>query len=315
MTKKLGRIGEIKNLREIWANEASDFTKWLAEEENLNLLSEAVGVDLELIKTEADVGRYSVDILAKESNTERKVVIENQIEPTNHDHLGKVITYAAGHDASLAIWIVRDAKEEHAKAVEWLNDHADDSIGFFLLEIKVLKIDDSLPAPQFKVIVKPNEWAKAIKSDSRSGELTDTKQRQLQFWTDFRNYLNQKAPSISCRSPKGQHWYTFSIGSSIAHVSTEVNTQKGFISCGLYIPRDKDLFEFLKTKKDIIEDKFGACKWVDAKVASRILLIKEMDEVMSDNASHREEEFKWFYAKLVEFKKVFSPMIKEFLKK
>ena len=179
MAKKLGRIGEIKNLREIWVNEASDFTKWLAEEENLNLLSEAVGVDLELIKTEADVGRYSVDVLAKESNTERKVVIENQIEPTNHDHLGKVITYAAGHDAALAIWIVRDAKEEHAKAVEWLNDHTDDNIGFFLLEIKVLKIDDSLPAPQFKVIVKPNEWVKAIKADSGSHGLTDTKQRQF----------------------------------------------------------------------------------------------------------------------------------------
>lgn len=316
MAKKLGRIGEIKNLREIWANEASDFTKWLAEEENLNLLSEAVGVDLELIKTEADVGRYSVDILAKESNTERKVVIENQIEPTNHDHLGKVITYAAGHDAALAIWIVRDAKEEHAKAVEWLNDHTDDSIGFFLLEIKVLKIDDSLPAPQFKVIVKPNEWAKAIKADSGSQHgLTDTKQRQFQFWTDFRSYLKQKDASISCQTPRGQHWYTFRIGTSIAHISTEVNTQKGFISCGLYIPKNKELFEFLKTKKDEIEDKFGKCKWIDAKVASRILLIKEMDEVMSDNAFHREEEFQWFYTKLVGFKKVFSPMIKDFLKK
>lgn len=202
MAKKLGRIGEIKNLREIWANEASDFTKWLAEEENLNLLSEAVGVDLELIKTEADVGRYSVDVLAKESNTERKVVIENQIEPTNHDHLGKVITYAAGHDAALAIWIVRDAKEEHAKAVEWLNDHTDDSIGFFLLEIRVLKIDDSLPAPQFKAIVKPNEWVKAIKADSGSHGLTDTKQRQFQFWTDFRSYLKQKDASISCQTPR-----------------------------------------------------------------------------------------------------------------
>lgn len=315
MTKKLGRIDEIENLREIWANEASDFTKWLAEEENLNLLSETIGVDLELIKTEADVGRYSVDILAKESDSGRKVVIENQIEPTNHDHLGKVITYAAGHDAMLAIWIARDAKEEHAKAIEWLNDHTDESIGFFLLEIRVLQIGDSLPAPQFKIIVKPNEWAKAIKSDSGSRVLTDSKQSQLQFWTDFRNYLNLKDTSLSRRTPRGQHWYNFPIGSSMAHISTEVNTQKGFISCGLYIPKNKGLFEFLKTKKDLIEDRFGKCKWVDAKVASRILLIKESDEVISENVSKRDEEFKWFYEKVIEFKKVFSPLIKEFSKK
>ena len=115
--------------------------------------------------------------------------------------------------------------------------------------------------------------------------------------------------------PRGQHWYNFSIGSSIAHINTEVNTQKGFISCGLYIPKNKGLFEFLKTKKDLIEDRFGKCKWVDAKVASRILLIKESDEVISENVSKREEEFKWFYEKLVEFKKVFSPLIKEFLEK
>lgn len=281
MTKKLGRIGEIKNLREIWANEASDFTKWLAEEENLNLLSEAVGVDLELIKTEADVGRYSVDILAKESNTERKVVIENQIEPTNHDHLGKVITYAAGHDASLAIWIVRDAKEEHAKAIEWLNDHTDDSIGFFLLEIKVLKIDDSLPAPQFKVIVKPNEWAKAIKSDNGSRELTDTKQRQLQFWTDFRQYVSENCKSFLLQMPRAQHWYTFRIGSSIARLSCGINAVKNQISCTLYISNNKQLYDYLYSHKDELETKLGIGEWF-CKKDSGFIIYKKTDDPLSD---------------------------------
>ncbi len=314
MTKKLSRIKVIKNLRDIWSNEATDFTRWLAEAENLDLLSDAIGIELELIKTEAEVGRYNVDILARDANTGRKVVIENQLEPTNHDHLGKVITYAAGHDAVLAIWIVKNAKEEHARAIEWLNEHSDDSLGFFLLEIEVLQIGDSLPAPQFKVIVKPNEWAKAVKLDGSSGELTDTKQRQLQFWSDFKQYLEQKNTSLSCRTPRAQHWYSFSIGTSVAHISTEVNTQKGTLSCGLYIPRNKELFEFLKTKKDFIEDKLGECSWVDAKVASRVLTIKEKNKVMSDNVVQREEEFKWFYTELIAYKKLFSELIKEFNK-
>lgn len=314
MERKLSRIKEIKNLREIWANEATDFTNWLAQEENLNLLSETIGVDLDLVKTEAVVGRYSVDILAKESNTGRNVIIENQIEPTNHDHLGKVVTYAAGHDASLAVWIVREAKEEHAKAIEWLNEHTDDSLGFFLLEIKVLQIDDSSPAPQFRIIVKPNEWAKAIKSDSNSKELTDTKQRQLQFWTDFRAYMEKKNTSFSCRLPHPQHWYDFSIGTSFAHLNLEINTQKEMLSCGLYIPRNKDLFGFLQSRKSVIEEKLGICKWVDASIASRILITKSFEDVIPNDNSSRDEEFKWFYTKLLEFKKVFSPMIKEFSK-
>ncbi|MBQ6533605.1 MAG: DUF4268 domain-containing protein [Opitutales bacterium] len=264
---------------------------------------------MELIKTESDVGRYSVDILAKETNTERKVVIENQIEPTNHDHLGKVITYAAGYDASLAIWIVRDAKEKHTKAVEWLNDHTDDSIGFFLLEIKVLKIGDSLPAPQFKVIVKPNEWAKAIKSDSNSRGLTDTKQRQLQFWTDFRKYLEKENAPFSFRSPRAQHWYTFSIGSSAANLAAIVNTTKSRLCCEIYIPKNKSLYNYLMGKKDEIEAKLGKCDWVDAAIASRVVLRNHLPKVMSDDSNERQKEFEWLRAKLIEFKKVFTPLI------
>ncbi len=314
MVKKLARIKEIKNLREVWVNEAGDFTKWLAEEENLDLLSETIGADLELIKTEADVGRYSVDILAKESNSGRKVIIENQIEPTNHDHLGKVITYAAGHDAVLAIWIVREAKEEHAKAVEWLNDHTDDSIGFFLIEIKLLQIGDSLPAAQFKLIVKPNEWAKAIKSDSGSRELTDTKQRQLQFWTDFRQYVSENYKSFSLQSPRAQHWYDFTIGTSLAHLSCGINTVKNRISCSLYISNNKGLYNYIYAKRDEIESILGHGEWFCKKV-SGFTMYKKTDDPISDDEGKRKENFKWLISEAMEFKKIFLPMIKEFSKR
>lgn len=137
----LGKIEKVDDLRTIWKHEAHDFTKWLAEEENLALLSEAVGIDIVLEDTESPVGSFNVDIFASEEGTSRKIIIENQLEDTNHDHLGKIITYASGKNADVVIWIVKRAREEHRRAVEWLNQHTDETIGFFLIEIELWKID------------------------------------------------------------------------------------------------------------------------------------------------------------------------------
>lgn len=132
-------------LREVWPHEAHDFTKWLAEEQNLATLGMAVGIELELIETESSVGSFNVDIYAQESGTGRKVIIENQLEDTNHDHLGKVITYAAGKGAEVVIWVVAHARDEHRQAIEWLNQHTDSDFGFFLVEVELWKIGGSLP--------------------------------------------------------------------------------------------------------------------------------------------------------------------------
>ena len=132
---QLGRI-ETVPVRDVWPHEALDFTKWLAREENLAQLGEACSIDLEPIETESSVGAFSVDILAQESGTGRKVVIENQLEETNHDHLGKIITYAAGKAAEIVVWVVARARDEHRQAVEWLNSHTDDECSFFLVEIE-----------------------------------------------------------------------------------------------------------------------------------------------------------------------------------
>ena len=116
----------------MWKNESSDFTAWLSRKENLDLLGEEIGIDISLIKTEVNVGRYNVDILAEEENTGRKIIIENQLENTNHDHVGKIITYAAGYDAEIIIWIVKDARDEHKQAIDWLNRHTDQNVNFFI---------------------------------------------------------------------------------------------------------------------------------------------------------------------------------------
>ena len=134
---KLGTLKEIKELREVWPHEALDFTPWLADEENMTLWADAVGLEITIDETESIVGDFNVDIYASETGTGRKIIIENQLEDTNHDHLGKLITYASGKDAEIIIWVVKRAREEHRSAVEWLNNHTDDKIAFFLVEIKL----------------------------------------------------------------------------------------------------------------------------------------------------------------------------------
>ena len=128
---QLGKIDRIP-VRDVWRHEALDFTKWLAQEENLTLLGDACSIDLELVDMESAVGSFAVDIFAKESGSDRRVVIENQLEYTNHDHLGKIITYATGKNAEVVIWVVARARDEHRKAIEWLNEHTDDECSFSL---------------------------------------------------------------------------------------------------------------------------------------------------------------------------------------
>lgn len=126
----LSKLEEIKDLRTVWPHEALDFTPWLSQDDNINLLADAVGLDITVDETESSVGDFNVDILASETGTDRKIIIENQLEDTNHDHLGKLITYASGKGADVIIWVVKHAREEHKAAIEWLNNHTDDKVGF-----------------------------------------------------------------------------------------------------------------------------------------------------------------------------------------
>ncbi len=170
--KSLGSMKKIDDLRSVWQHEARDFSKWLAQDENLALLSSAIGIDIVLEELESPVGGFSVDLFGTEDGTDRKIIIENQLEETNHDHLGKIIIYASGKDAEVVVWIVSHARDEHRQAVQWLNQHTDSDIGFFLIEIELLQIDDSLYAPRFNVVERPNDWEKQVKAEEG---LSDTK--------------------------------------------------------------------------------------------------------------------------------------------
>ena len=151
---QLGKI-EAVGARHVWADEAADFTPWLAEEKNIALLGEALGLELEVESTEVAVGPYSADILAKDTGTGRFVVIENQLAKTNHDHLGKAVTYASALDATAVVWIAPEFTEEHQKALEWLNDHTTEDLAFYAVLLEVWRIENSPPAVRFNVISRP----------------------------------------------------------------------------------------------------------------------------------------------------------------
>jgi len=312
MKKNLSKLNKVE-LREVWDHEALDFTKWLAQQENLDLLSEEIGLDIKLTRIEAPVGKFSVDILAEEEGTGRKIIIENQLEDTNHDHLGKIITYASGYDAEVIIWIVRDVREEYQKAIDWLNDHTDDKISFFLIKVELWQIEGSNPAPKFETIVAPNEWAKAIKQSGATGELTDTKIQQLDFWTNYRKYVKNIDSRVRLQTPRPQHWYDVSMGSSDAHITLTINTRENLIGCEIYISRKKDLFAFLQNRKADVEKQIGQkIEWVDANVASRVKIRKEVTDVFDVAAT--EAHFKWLYEKMSLFQTVFGKYLSEFKK-
>jgi len=312
MKKNLSRLQKV-DLRDVWEHEAINFTNWLAQQENLDLLSEEIGVDIKLTKIEANIGNFKVDILAEEESSGRKIIIENQLEDTNHDHLGKIITYASGYDAEIIIWVVRDVREEHQRAIEWLNEHTDEKTLFFLIKIELWQIEDSNPAPKFEIMVSPNEWAKAFKASSAgSDELTDTKLQQLDFWTKFKDYVKNRDPQANFgHSPRAQHWFNISIGCSDAYVSLTVDTRKNLLGCEIHINRNKDLFHFLQERKEEIKKEIGEpVEFIDAPIASRIKIKKEIPSIFSTNEA--QNNFSWLYEKTILFQKVFRRHFREF---
>lgn len=300
---ELGILKEITDLREVWSHEALDFTPWVAE--NIELLADAVGLDITVDETESSVGDFNVDIYAFETGTDRKIIIENQLEDTDHDHLGKLITYAAGKGADVAIWIVKHAREEHKAAIEWLNNHTDEKIGFFLCEIKLFKIGDSQIAPSFNVVERPNDWAKEIKASA----VTPTQQQRMEYWQEFNDYAfknEEFSKAFNQRKPTTDHWMDFSIGSSSCHISVTQIQKRNVIGVELYINDDKELFKELYSYKDEIEENTGLhFEWreLPERKASRIILEKCFD---LDNKDKWIEQFDWVMDVCLKVKKVFK---------
>jgi len=183
----LGKFQQVE-LREHWGKEATDFTPWLTKEENIKELGKTIGIeDIEFEDREVSIGSFKADILCRDSDN-NKIIIENQLEKSNHSHLGQIITYASGVDASIIIWICSEITDEHRQAIDWLNEHTDEDINFFAIVIELWKIDDSIPAPRFNVMCRPNKWAKTTKAATTSTSRHEYTEEECEpFWREEEN--------------------------------------------------------------------------------------------------------------------------------
>ena len=287
----MANIGKLKevDVRDLWKHEQYDFSKWLAKDENIEYLNEILGLTLVAVDNEVYVGPYRCDLVAKDETSGITVIVENQLEGTNHDHLGKIITYASGLDAKVIVWIVKEAKEEHRAAIEWLNNNTSTDINFFLIEIHAYKIGDSDPAPKFEVVEKPNDFVKRSKTkDREDGEMNKSQAARLYFWEEFNKVVAQRGKPFNIRKATTDHWYDVAVGSSDAHISITLVNKFGNIVVELYISNNKALFDKLKAKKDSIESDLGfALDWDrlgEQKKASRIkYYIDGLDFERQDN--------------------------------
>jgi len=253
---KLGKLKEV-DIRKVWAHEQYDFSKWLAGEENIKELGDTLNLSLTDVETEKFVGNYRCDILCKDEITGKVVLIENQLEATNHDHLGKIITYASGLDAAVVVWIVSSAREEHASAIEWLNKHTDDELSFFLIEVHAYTIGDSDPAPMFRIIEQPNDFVKSVKTISKNSDMSDAERNRLEFWTQLNEVLDQRDKPFNKRKATTDHWYSIAMGSSECHISIDLVNKEHKIRVGVWIAANKDLYDHFYANKEAIEDICG----------------------------------------------------------
>ena len=269
---KISRLQEV-DIRKLWKHEQYDFSAWLAKEENIELLNEKIGLTLVDINTEAYVGSYRCDIVAVDETTGIRVIIENQLENSNHDHLGKIITYASGLDAKVIVWIVKEARDEHRSAIEWLNNNTVQDINFFLIELHAYQIGNSDYAPMFQIVEQPNDFIKEQKGKKSTDTMNKSQSERLEFWTQFNDHVINRGKPFPIRKAGTAHWYDVSIGTSEAKISIALVNKDSFISVELYIYDNKALFDKLYEEHDYIQKELGFdLNWyrLDNSKASRI---------------------------------------------
>lgn len=306
---KLARLTKV-NPREIWKHEAHHFTRWLAQEENIALLCEELGLNtFENITPEAAAGRYSVDIVADDVDTKRKVIIENQLEQTDHKHLGQLLTYASAYEASIIIWLVTDYTEEHRQAIDWFNRNIGENISFFLVQIAVYQIGASDPAPKFNVICEPNDWGKTFKRSNSGDAVSETKLLQLEFWEGLRNYAKDKPGLQLGQSGRASAWYDVTMGTTRYHLTLNFSPRDSVIRCGFYIRNDRELFNLLYSNQDAIEQAIGhPLEWMNdaSSTATRIVLSQACDPWNRDTW---DQLYKWS----IDHLKLFKEVLREYL--
>lgn len=312
----LGRLERIDNLRLIWAHEEQDFTPWLASDENLALLAETLGLDgLDLEGREVGVGGFSADILARDTAPDGGLVlIENMFGRSDHDHLGKCLTYASGLKARTVVLIAETLREEHRAALDWLNDITSDDHAFFGCELQLWRIGDSAPAPRFDVVVQPNGWVKETQTQSRSTNAAPTflKEQYRKYWDSLADQIKAADTRIALRSPRAKNWYDFSIGTTGCVIRIELSQQKQRIQLGVYLQGDlgKQRFAALEAQRSAIDAQLGFTPIWDAlpnRQSARIGI--ELTPADPTDPTDWPRQHDWLVSHLVRFERAFRPYI------
>jgi|TARA_B100002003_G_scaffold71040_1_gene66247 hypothetical protein len=313
MKTQLSKLENV-DIRSIWKNEASDFTPWLARPENINRVGDAIGMDLTVIEDEKRVGPFKADIFCKDENSDNLVVIENQLEATNHNHLGQILTYASGLNAASIVWIASEFEDEHRAVLDWLNEHTEPEINFFGVRLEVVKINESPVAPNFKVISQPNNWTKSTNNSGYRcyGKLTENLKLMQDFWTHLNAQIVKNKSFLGVTRPRAQNWHSFRLGTSGSHLSAEINNRDKIFRARVNIPNDLTLYEGLKHNRREIEKEFGeTLDWqdLDGCKASKIIIYK--DNCHLNKEDQWEIYSNWFIENLEKFYQIFSPKIKQ----
>lgn len=307
-------LGELKKarIRDIWQHEALDFTPWLAAEDNFKKLADALGMELQVEGVEVAVGSFSADILAKDAS-DNLVIIENQFGKTDHDHLGKALTYAATLNASALVWIAERFTDEHRKAIEWLDDRTSEDLGLYAVELELWQIDNSKPAVQFNVLSQPSEIIKQATAVKSSGPLSDSRKIQLEFWTRYREELLSKKVVTSAQAARPQYWFNVSLGRSYIHLSAIANVSDNRIGLRVYISNKiaAAALPLLEAEKDVIEAEIGSSlRWNPNPENIDKIILLDRDADLNDR--HKWPEYlAWLVEQTSKFKKAFEPRIRK----
>lgn len=309
----LGTLERV-DVRQIWAHEGTSFTPWLASEPGLKLLSDALGIELEVDAIEKPVGPFRADILARRTDTpeEHWVLVENQLESTDHRHLGQLLTYAAGLHTATIVWVAQNFTEEHRAALDWLNEITSEKFAFYGLEIEAWRIGNSPAAAKLNLVARPNEWSREIKQAGENAPST-LKQQQQRFWQALKEKLTASRSTLRLRAPRPQHWYDLTIGRSGAWLSATVHSRNSQIGVSLALrgPPGKLWFKELEKQRAAIEAEMGEpLTWWELpdKQSSYIGLYR--GDSNSTNEAAWSDLISWMAATLEKYDRVFRDRVR-----
>ena len=309
-TSDLGRLIHV-DLRSYWQREDTHFTPWLSQEDNISLLGDTIDMDLEVIEQEASVGPFRADILCRNAADNTMVLIENQLERTDHGHLGQLLTYAAGLDAVTLVWIVERFAEEHRATLDWLNHITDEEFHFFGLEIELWQIGSSIPAPKFNIVVKPNDWSKTVKEVSQGRKpVTPGQQAQVDYWTSFGEFVRAHSTSVRPPKPYPSNWMGYGVGRSGVTLILVFNQDVVAVNIETNNRDHPGWFHLLHEQRESIEDQLGFELHWNERADLKFSCIAIRMHVDGQDRKEWPRIHAWMLDRAENFRRVFPPIVK-----